>query len=81
MQQSIPRRSRRRNAADPSPIDSSAVRRQMGVSLDSMDYDESWIVVDVKVEPVIVALLAVLFLSTYVPVVSLGLVHLFYGTG
>ena len=28
---------------------SSAVRRQMGVALDSMDYDESWIVVDVKV--------------------------------
>jgi tripartite ATP-independent transporter DctM subunit len=29
--------------------------------------------------PYIVALLTVLFLSTYVPVVSLGLVHLFYG--
>lgn len=29
--------------------------------------------------PYIIALLAVLFLSTYVPVVSLGLVHLFYG--
>ena len=28
---------------------SSAVRRLMGVALDSMDYDESWIVVDVKV--------------------------------
>ena len=28
---------------------SSAVRRQLGVALDSMDYDESWIVVDVRV--------------------------------
>ncbi len=30
--------------------------------------------------PYIIALLVVLFLSTYVPVVSLGLVHLFYGS-
>jgi len=29
--------------------------------------------------PYIVALLVILFLSTYVPIVSLGLVHLFYG--
>jgi tripartite ATP-independent transporter DctM subunit len=31
--------------------------------------------------PYIAALLFVLFLSTYVPIVSLGLVHLFYGAG
>jgi TRAP-type C4-dicarboxylate transport system permease large subunit len=29
--------------------------------------------------PYIIALLVILFLSTYVPIVSLGLVHLFYG--
>jgi TRAP-type C4-dicarboxylate transport system permease large subunit len=29
--------------------------------------------------PYIAALLTILFLSTYVPIVSLGLVHLFYG--
>jgi TRAP-type C4-dicarboxylate transport system permease large subunit len=30
--------------------------------------------------PYIGALLLILFLSTYVPVISLGLVHLFYGS-